>query len=557
MPVKSIKIDDCIGCGTCVETCPMDVFRLDTLVEKKPSSSPCSFGCPLGLNQREYHNLIQLRMVDEASELLLKRHPMPSITGRICPHPCETECSRNQVDEAININGLEQYLGDNLLEQDFVSPVVKTGEKIAVIGSGPAGLSTAYHLAISGYDVTVFEKDEKIGGLLRYAIPSFRLSEEILDKQIDLYKTLGITFVTGVKIGKDKTKKQLEKEGFKAFAAATGASKPLSLKVPGSDAMGIVSAMAYLKDAKTGAIKKATSKVAIVGGGSVALDAARSAVRLGAEEVHVFCLEKLETGTKDSMLALPAEIEEAKEEGVIIHPSTAVKAFSVKDGNVSGISSMECLSVRDEDGKFNPAYGKDIDKDFKVDSVVLAIGQTADSELVPEEFKKSERGFIDADRQTLQVSSDLFAAGDAVTGPTTVVEALASGKRAALIIERSLKGEELTKGLNDEPALAQGPPEDRVIYTAKRENRCNVTAADRIKNFDETRHGLTDSQAMTEAERCLTCGSKSKIYYMDDCQVCRLCQYYCPTDAIEITDGAMMSSLHLFDVVKLGKVLRD
>ena len=557
MAVKSIKINECIGCGTCVESCPMDVFRLDTIAAQRPESSPCSLNCPLGLNQREYHNLIKMDMLDEAAALLQVRHPMPSITGRICPHPCESECSRAQVDEAININGLEQYLGDYLLDEGKIPEIEKKGEKVAVIGSGPAGMCCAYYLALDGYDVTVFEKDNKPGGLLRYTVPPFRLSEDILDKQVQVYEQMGITFKTDVLFGRDITKEELAGQGFRAFVAATGASKPIGLKVQGADAEGIISAISFLKDVSTGSIEKTARNVVVVGGGSVALDAARTAVRLGAEKVTVICLEKLEPGSKDSMLATPAEIEEAREEGVAILPSTGVESFKVTEGRVSGLSCIECLSVRDENEHFNPEYGACVNMDMDIDQVIIATGQTANAELVPSVFNRDERGFIKADPISLHVDSEMFAAGDAVYGPGTVVQALASGKRAALTISRFLKNEELTDGLKDESVEADGVPEGREIYLAKRINRCKQEASDRVKGNQEVMHPLSTRDARMESERCLTCGSRSKIAYMDDCQVCRLCQHYCPTDAIEVTDGALMGSLYTFNVAKLGKALDD
>lgn len=556
MAVKAIKVDECIGCGTCVESCPMDVFRLDTIVAQRPESSPCSLDCPLGLNQREYHNLIKMGMLDEAAVLLQARHPMPSITGRICPHPCERECSRALVEEAININGLEQYLGDYLLREGEIPEIEKNGKKIAVIGSGPAGLGCAYFLTMDGYDVTVFEKDSKPGGLLRYTIPSFRLSQDVLDKQFQVYEQMGITFKTDILFGRDVTNEELAGQGYSAFVATTGASEPIGLEVQGSDAKGITTAISFLKDVATGSIEKTAPNIVVVGGGSVALDAARTAVRMGAEKVTVICLEKLEPDSKDSMLALPSEIEEAREEGVTIFPSTGVEFFKVTNGQVSGLSCIECLSVRDEKGRFNPDYGACINMDMDVDQVIIATGQTANAELVPSVFKTDERGFIVADHLTLHVDSELFAAGDAVFGPGTVVQALASGKRAALTISRFLKGEELISPDGDKPVMADGVPEGREIYHAKRINRSNQESSNRVKGFQEVLQPLSTRDAQMESERCLTCGSRSKIAYMDDCQVCRLCQHYCPTNAIDVTDGALMGSLYLFNVAKLGKALK-
>ncbi|MCP4136498.1 MAG: FAD-dependent oxidoreductase [bacterium] len=557
MAVRSVEIDKCIGCGTCVESCPMDVFRLDTIVEKRPETSPCSIECPLGLNQREYHNLIKLHLLDEAAGLLQKNHPMPSITGRICPHPCESECSRKLVDESININGLEQYLGDYSLENEKLSRPVANGVKIAVIGSGPAGLSTAHYLTLSGYGVTVFEKDSKPGGLLRYGIPSFRLSEETLDKQIGVYEKIGIAFETDTVFGIDVTREELKNKGYKAFVAATGASKPLTITVPGSEAEGIINAISFLEKIKKGEISEVTSKVAVIGGGSVALDAARSAIRLGADEVHVICLEQVECGKEDSMPAHPSEIKEAKEEGVIIHGKMGVESFIVDGNRISAVSCIECISITDGKGRFSPEYGKSLDRLIEAATVIIAIGQTVDPVLVPRDFPLDKNGLISADSATLQVDSEMFAAGDVVTGPSTVVEALATGKKAALVIDRFIKGKELTIGLDEVPVKAGKPSEDREIYQAQRINRDSIAPGQRTGNFRETRQSLRDSQVMSEAERCLTCGSRSKIAYMDDCQVCRLCAHYCPADAIRITDGALLGSLHLFNVVKLGKALRE
>jgi NADPH-dependent glutamate synthase beta subunit-like oxidoreductase len=561
MPVSKVDLDKCIGCGACVESCPMDVFRLDTVVEYREEASPCSAACPLGPRQREYHDLLKMGMVDAAAAIMAECHPMPAITGRLCPHPCETDCSRGAVDAAVNINALEQYLGDHLLTVGAgAAPApgaADTEGRVAVIGSGPAGLSAAYFLAREGFLVTVFEKDEDVGGLLRTAVPVFRLPDAVLDAQVAEYRALGVEFRTGVQVGRDVGIEGLRAQGYGAVIAATGAARPLGLSVPGGDAEGVVSAMDFLRAAKKGAARKGAAlcegaTVAVIGGGSVALDAARTAVRLGAKAVAVVCLEVLEPGLKDSMVALPEEVAQAQAEGVDIIPSRAVDSFEVDGVRVSAIQCVECLSVRDEDGLFAPVYGTcALPQPVAADLVIVATGQVADRDLVPAGFPIDLRGRIAVDRETGEAGSGLFAAGDAVTGASTIVQALAAGKKAAEAAARYLRGEDESERAGERP-VASPPPRDKLEILARCE-RAIRPAAERRRDVLETTAGFSPAQAQREAERCLTCGSRSRIAYLDDCQVCKLCQKYCPTDAIDVTEGQLLGSLHGWNVVELGR----
>jgi NADPH-dependent glutamate synthase beta subunit-like oxidoreductase len=560
MPVSRVDLDKCVGCGTCVESCPMDVFRLDTVVEYRQEVSPCSAACPLGLRQREYHDLLGMGMIDAAAAVLAECHPMPAITGRLCSHPCESECSRGAVDASININALEQYLGDHLLEwwadRGLVSsPALTPGVagRVAVIGSGPAGLSAAYFLAREGFAVTVFEKESRPGGLLQTVVPAFRLPPAVLDAQIAAYEALGMEFRTDVQIGRDVSIQELGEMGFRAVVAATGAARPLRLTVPGSEAAGILTAMEFLAAGKEDAGPVEGRTVAVIGGGSVALDAARTALRLGAEKVTVVCLECLESGLKDSMLASAKEIEQAQAEGVEILPSRGVDSFLVEEGHVSGVRVVECLSVRDEDGRFEPVYGEcSLPEPVVVNTVIVAIGRAADPELVPTRFATDARGRIVVDPDTLTAGPGLFAAGDAVSGASTVVQALAAGKKAAEAVASFLRDEHALAGSERERTVAV-PPAKEKVETLERNERTVRPAALRSHDLAEVTAGFTAAQARREAERCLTCGSRSRIAYLDDCQVCRLCQKYCPVDAIEVTEGALLGSLHGWNVVELGR----
>ena len=550
----------------------MDVFRLRTEPDDARGASPCSVACALGVNQRAYHALLRADRLEDALDELRRSHPMPAVTGRLCPHPCETECSRVRLDGAVGINALEEYLGDRLLEAGpgdappREAPPESPG-RVAVIGSGPAGLAAAYFLALDGVAVTVFEKDAEAGGLLRSAVPAFRLPAAVLDAQLAYYRDLGVEFRTGVRVGADVTLAGLRSEGFGAFVAATGASAALALAAPGAGARGVTGAVEFLGAVRAGRIDRLEGGAVVVGGGSVALDAARTALRLGAAPVQVVCLEVTESGLRDSMPALEEELADALAEGVVVHPSKGVGEVITAGGAVAGVSCVDCLRVRDDEGGFAPEFAScELPFELSADTVIVAVGQGPDASLVPPEFAVDARGLIVADAGTGAAGAEageprgLFAAGDGVYGPATVVEALAAGRRAAAAAVRFLRGEEVVAPPGDaRERTPELPPDDRGARAVDRmtplprEVRRQVPAEERRHTFEEAVEPFDAPRAEREVERCLTCGSLSAIAYLDDCQACRLCQLFCPARAIAVTEGAVLGSLHDWGVVLLGE----
>jgi len=455
---------------------------------------PCSSHCPVETNIPAYLSKVRKGDFDEAARILIEYNPLAAITGRVCPVFCEPECNRGGLDESVAIQCIERGVGDYLLEHMtvyFAPPKQETGKKVAIVGAGPAGLAAAYYLRRSGHEVRVYDRFTEAGGMLRYSIPAYRLPKDVIKKQIDALKGMGITFELGVDVGKSVALSELDTR-YDAVLVAQGAWKSLKLNVPGEESEGVQYALEYLAtvNGKISRKEKVTlgRKVVVVGGGSVAIDAARTAKRLGATEVHVVCLECRDPNSKDKMLAQEHEIVEAEDEGVIIHPSLGVQAILAKNGGVTGIECVTCVSVREPDGSFNPQYDTTCTTlTLDAESIIIAIGQTAEASVV------TEKG-----------ARQVFTAGDMVSGPSTVAEAAASAREAVKKIESFLGGGAEVGRAKEKSGTYFT---DSSFDEAPRVHAHVRPVAERVGGVDaEDMRGLTIQEIEKEAHRCFNCG---------------------------------------------------
>ncbi len=520
--INTLDIEKCTGCGTCFKTCGLDVFRLDT---NQPTLSPCMAKCPARTNVRSYNGLLQMGQIDEAAECLRENNPFPAITGRVCPHLCEGECSRAKVDGAVNINALEQYLGDRSIHTLPSPSKVKHIHRIAVVGSGPAGLSCAWFLARKGYPVRVFEAMPKPGGMLRYGIPSYRLPDAVLDAQIELLKRMEVEFQCGIAIGQgcDSTVQDLYDLGYKAVFLAPGAMHSRKPHIPGENLPGVLFGVEFLSTVRQGSQGRLSGRVVVVGGGAVAMDAAVTAYKLGAESVDVVCLEK-----EEEMPAFKHDIADAVRAGAVIHHGWGPVEVTGENAARS-LKVKKCLSVFDEQHRFHPVFDERKTMEFPAAAIIFAIGQCSD--LKPFEGTVTvEHGRIVGDPVTRGTSYwNIFAAGDAVTGPSTVISAITGGREAAISIDRLMTGGHQHSDREDKRALVENLPGEGVMLSPRVERKEITT-----EGFEEERMGFDDVDALHESLRCLTCGAKACINYRDDCMTCFFCELRCPSHAIDV-----------------------
>ena len=475
---------------------------------EKMKYAPCMATCPAHINVEGYVRLAGNGKHQEALRLIKEHCPLPAVVGRVCHHPCETECKRKDIDEAVSINAIKRYVADLDLKAEtrYVPEIRGTKKtKVAVIGSGPAGLSCAYYLAREGYPVTIFEKAPVLGGMMTLGIPAYRLPNEVVDAEIQIIRDMGVEMKTGVEVGKDVTVAQLRKQGYKAFFFGVGTQKCIKLDVEGEDLGGIYPSLDFLRQVNLGEKVTLGKKVAVIGGGNAAVDAARSAHRLGASETSILYRRGLE-----EMPARPEELEELEQEGIPIHTLTQPVRFVGKNGKVQAVECVKTvLGEPDASGRRRPMPVKGSEFTIDVDAVITALGQQADwSCLTPEcACELTDWGTMAVDGLTLQSQdAELFAGGDAVRGPSTVIEAIADGKQAAVSIHRYLSGEDLHAGRQTEwPAVSEVQKEK--YDPAKRAVMPRLAAAQRAKGFVEVQQGLSAEAAVQEGQRCLGCGS--------------------------------------------------
>ncbi len=562
--IARIDKDKCVACGQCVENCQTNALKLgqkcstvnpgvsdayhsDMEVPWDAASynvhyrttrsdvmdsgtSPCKAACPAHVPVQGYLKLAGEGRYTEALELIKKENPFPAVCGRICNKACESACTRASVDSAVAIDDVKKFIAEKDLDSKhrFVPKMLNQigrpyEEKIAVIGAGPAGLSCAYYLAVKGYPVTVYEKEKALGGMLTMGIPSFRLEKDVINAEIKVLKDLGVKFKTGVEVGRDITLDKLREQGFKAFYLAVGASKGAKVGCPGDNLPGVFTGIDFLREVNLGEKPAVGKSVAVIGGGNVAIDVARAAIRLGAKTTVVYRRDR------DAMPAADDEVEEAIEEGVKF-------MFLAAPAEISGDGKAETLKVEIMELKDGKPVGTGKFETLPVSAVISAIGQKID--LGGIDVETGAKGTVNVSLPSYQTSvPDVFAGGDVVTGPKFAIDAIAAGKEASISIHRYVH-----------PGQTQNLGRDRRNYkpldvntvgvsaagfdNAPRQKAVNAPAKEAKKSFKDLRGTLTEEQIKIEASRCLGCGCV--VIDEDMCLGCGICTTKCKFDAIKL-----------------------
>jgi NADPH-dependent glutamate synthase beta subunit-like oxidoreductase/CO/xanthine dehydrogenase FAD-binding subunit len=464
---------------------------------------PCSSYCPGTADIPSYLNKLREGDLREAARILIEANPFPSITGRVCPHFCEQGCYRGEIDESVSIRASERFMGDYVLENadEILKPAeIDTGKSVAIVGSGPAGLSAAYYLRISGHRVTVYERMDEAGGMLTYGIPAYRLPKDIVRRVVKILQYLGVKFELNVDVGKEVTLRDLRKD-FDNLFLASGAWRQQSIGLKGEELT--QSGLEFLINLNRGIKEIPGTKVLVIGGGNVAVDVGITALRLGAEEVTLACLE-----SREAMPALKWEIEQAIEEGVALMPSWGPSRVLESNGKVKGAELVRCMSVFDNEGSFAPTFNDGVKERVEADRVIMAVGQTTDLAFIDPEWPlKIDRGLIGVDPETQETDMPgVFAGGEITSGPATVIEAIAAGKRAAVAIDLHLKGAGAQTEDKDEKTI-----KSFLKFNSEYFKRTTQVKMPRLpvpeRGIDvEDALGLSLNEIETEANRCFNCG---------------------------------------------------
>lgn len=569
--VAKVEKDKCVACGRCVEYCPAGAVKLGQKLCTKhgeieyprhelpdnhtwgphkwdedyrdknrincypTGTAPCKTACPAHIAVQGYLKKAAEGKYTEALELIKRENPFPAVCGRICNRRCEDACTRGTIDQPIAIDAVKKFIAEQDLKAEtrFIPQIVIGSnrgpwkEKIAIIGGGPAGLSCAYYLATMGYSPTVFEKNEEPGGMLRYGIPSYKLDKDVIAAEIDIMREIGVEIKTGVEVGKDVTIAQLREDGYKGFYVAIGCQGGRLPGIPGDSLPGTTTAIDFLHDANCGKVK-VSGNVVVVGGGNVAIDAARVAKRSGAACVTMLSLE-----TEDIMPASAQERSEARQDGVVINPGWGPKEV-LGEGGVSGIVFKKCVSVFDENHKFSPKFDEEQTLTLDADMVIFAIGQTVIlNDLLKDSKVEFFRGVYPiADKLTYQTAQeDIFVGGDCYSGPKFAIDAIAAGKEAAESLHRYVQHGHMTIGRNRRDFIMLDK-EDIVVESYDNSSR-QVAADDHsAAPFSEYHLTLTEEQVRKETSRCLGCGAS--VVDPNKCIGCGICTTKCAFDAIHL-----------------------
>ena len=569
--VAEIDKEKCVACGQCVETCANNALKLgQKICSKTPivqiptelpdeqewgperydadyrdhrknvvetGTSPCKTTCPAHIAVQGYIRLAAQGKYMEALELIKKENPLPAVCGRICPHNCENECTRGEIDRAVAIDEIKRFIADREIEasQRFIPRKLwDHDKKIAVIGSGPAGISCAYYLAAGGYKVTVFEKEKRPGGMLVNGIPAFRLEKDVVEAEIDVLRALGVEFRCGVEVGTDVTIPQLREEGFEAFYLGIGLQNCGKLGIPGDDAKGVIAGVEFLKDINRGNDVELSGNVVVIGGGSIGADVARTAKRYGAKKVDLYCLESY-----DEMPMGEEDQAYCKEDGITIHDGWGqTEVVTTKAGKVSGIKFRKCVSVKDKNGRFAPKFDDKVTEEAKCSTVLYCIGQRPDwgKLLTGVNVELTERGFVKADPLTYQTSEpDIFAGGDIYTGQKFCIDAIAAGKEASISINRFVwPGHSLTLARDKREYTALDKSDLDFDHISWDNIKRQVPGVDKAKVGTKRNESLTftEEQLKAETARCLGCGATQ--VDQNRCIGCGVCTTRCKFDAIHL-----------------------
>jgi len=495
--------------------------------------APCRAKCPVHINVPGYLTAVADGHFTEALEIVLERNPLPSVCGRACLRPCEEGCRRCHLDEPVAIAQLKRAAADFGIYPS-TRPTRPRPETIAVVGGGPAGLAAAATLAQLGFPVSIYEQRPELGGMMRYGIPAYRLPDAALDRDIDYILRLGVEAHTNIRIGQDVTLEELaEKHDRVLVTAGLQSSRPIP--IPGHDGPRVLTALPFLEAAARGDAPDLGKQVIVIGGGNVAMDVARAAVRLGAEHVRAVCLE-----SDSEMPASKEEIDDAQMEGIEICSSWGPVAIGEAEGTCE-LSVQRCTAVFDSDGKFSPTFDETEVDSFGADTVIFAVGQSSDVDDLG--LTLTNRGMIDVDPRTLQTShKGIYAAGDVVSGPTMIIDAVAAGQRAAASILGDLTGNMRTLRDLDEENTILGEMPDTMsdhIETRRRIQMERLENYDAMKSFDEVELGYTEYEAAREAQRCLGCTTGARLT-AEKCAQCLTCMRVCPHGAPSIKMGGFI-----------------